>query len=332
MRLLLGSLLCCFALACGPTRPTRPRTDGGLVGKKPDGGGGQPVAGTGGSGGTGGAIVSPGTGGSPPPAPEPTPAPVTPPPDPGPAPKLDAAAPQPPRRRDAAAKMDTNVDPPPDVGGGGGGGGGADDKALLYVIGSMNAFISDTNLLDHLKDRGFTVTVKTDMEVRDTDADGKAAVLLSGSTALAATMASFPQLPGLKTPVVVMDENLEPFLNMVGNNDNEHGTTQATQVSIPGNAEGDLTGGLKGNVTVYSAQFAVSFGVPAAAALRGATVAGNNNQLALFAYKAGAKMANNATAPARRVFFFMRDSATANLLTGDGFKLFDAAIAFATAK
>jgi hypothetical protein len=329
MRLLLGSLLCCFALACGPTRPNRPRIDGGgVAGKKAPDGGAQPVAGSGGSGGTGGTIVTGGTGGTggtPTPTPQPSPIP---PPDPSPPPKLDAAPSAPPPKRDAGAKLD--ADPPPDMGGGGGGGG--DDKALLYVIGSVNTFVSDTNLVDHLKDRGFTVTVKTDAEVREGDAAGQAAVLLSGSTALATTMASFPQLPGLKTPVVVMDENLEPFLNMVGNGDNERGTTQATQVSIPGNGDDALTAGLKGNVTVYNAQFPVSFGVPAGAALKGATVAGNNNQFALYAYKSGARMANNANAPAKRVFFFMRDSAVANLLTADGFKLFDAALAFAIAR
>jgi hypothetical protein len=320
MRLLLGSLLCCFALACGPTRPTRPRGDGGAGVNRPPDTGAQPQ---GGSGGTGGSIVSPGTGGTggtPPPQP-------TPPPEPTPPAKQDAA-PSPPPKRDGAVKMDAE-EPPPDVGGGGGGGG---DKELLYVIGSVMTFVSDTNVVDHLKDRGFTVTVKTDAEVREADAEGKAAILLSGSTALATTTASFPELPGLKTPVLAMDENLEPFLNMVGNGGNDRGTTMATQVSIPNNAESALTAGLKGNVTVYNAQFAVSFGVPGGDALRGANVAGNNNQFALYAYRSGAKMANNATAPAKRVFFFMRDSAIANLLTADGLKLFDAAVAFTIAK
>jgi hypothetical protein len=200
------------------------------------------------------------------------------------------------------------------------------------VIGSMGAFASDMDFVDHLNGQGFTVTVRTDAQVKASDATGKAAVLLSGSTALATTMASFPELPTLKTPVVAMDENLEPFLGMVGNGANDRGTAQGTQVAIPKNADPALTAGLSGNVTVYNAQFAVGFGVPAGAALHGANAPGSATQFAIYAYRSGAKLANNANAPANRVFFFMRDSPTAKLLTNDGFKLFDAALAFAIAK
>jgi hypothetical protein len=306
MRLLLGSLWCCFALACGPTRPVHPGTDAGpptpgLVG--------QPVAGSGG----GAVVVNGGAGGAagtypPPPATTPMPSPA----------KLDAAAPMRPPQRDAAVKRDGAAQP--DVAGGGGG------NDLLYVIGSVSTAVSDTDLVDHLKRLGFNVTVKTDADVRARDADGQAAVLLSGSTALATTMASFPELPDLRTPVLVMDENLEPFLGMVGNGANDRGTVQGTEVAIPGNADRDLTAGLKGNVTVFNAQFPVSFGVPGGGAVAGATVAGKDNQLALYAYREGDRLANNARAPANRVFFFMRDSAIANLLTADGLKLFDAAL------
>src|SRR4051794_6374004 len=190
MRLLLGSLWCCFALACGPTRPVRPGTDGGIE----PGWIGQPVAGR---SGTGGVVVTGGAGGA---AGTYTPPPASPMPSPA---KLDAAAIRPPQRDAAAVKRDGAAQP--DVAGGGGG------NDLLYVIGSVATFVSDTDLVDHLKGLGFNVTVRTDAEVRARDADGKAAVLLSGSTALATTMASFPELPDLKTPALVMDENLEPF-------------------------------------------------------------------------------------------------------------------------
>ena len=62
-----------------------------------------------------------------------------------------------------------------------------------------------------------------------------------------------------------------------------------------------------------------------------ATVAGQDEQTALFAYPAGARMANDAMAPAKRGFFFVRDSPTPNLMTEDGLKLFDAMVKFVTA-
>src|SRR5204863_163967 len=87
------------------------------------------------------------------------------------------------------------------------GGGG---RSAIEVDGHQ---VASSQLIDRLTGRGYDVTIKTDMEVRAADATGKAAVLLSASTTLARVMASFPELPTLTTPVLAMDENLEPFLN-----------------------------------------------------------------------------------------------------------------------
>jgi hypothetical protein len=257
------------------------------------GSGGGAVAGTGGSGGAGGA---------------PDARPAAPPPAP------------PPPRPDAARPPDVGANPMPDAGGG--------NVELLYVTGAM-PILSDTTLIDRLEDDGFDVVTRTDLAVRAADVEGKGAVLLSGSTTAANVMMNLGNAPTLATPIVAMDENLEPFLNLTAAPDTDHGTTDGTQITILGDANPDLSAGLQGNVTVFNVVFDVSWGVPGPGALKVATVLNNANQVAIFAYPKGAMMANGQTAPAKRVFFFVRDSPTANLLTDDALDLFSAAVEFA---
>ena len=244
--------------------------------------------------------------------------------------RMDAAPPTPPpppaRPPDAARPPDVGMQPPPPPDAGGGGA----NLQLLFVTGSMAPVLSDMTMVDRLEDDGFDVVTRTDMAVRAADVEGKAAILLSGSTSAPNVMTNLANAPTLATPMVVMDENLEPLLNMTGQPDTEHGTTNGTQVSILADANPDLSAGLNGNVTVYNMMFNISWGIPGPGALRIATVAGQANQVALFAYPQGAMMANNQTAPAKRVFFFVRDSPTANLMTAQALDLFSAAVEFAT--
>jgi hypothetical protein len=140
-----------------------------------------------------------------------------------------------------------------------------------------------------------------------------------------------PEAPSLRVPILAMDENLEPFLNLTADDDADHGTTNGTQVEILDNANRMLAAGLDEAVTVYNVPFNISWGVTGPGALRVATVPDQPNQTALYAYPAGAQMANGAMAPAKRGFFFVRDSPTANLMTEAALDLFDAMVAFLTA-
>jgi hypothetical protein len=229
-------------------------------------------------------------------------------------------APRPPDARPA----DTGSAPAP-------GGGGQPNRAILFVTGSMAMFLSDTTMVDRLNGSGYQVTVRTDTAVRAADTQGKGAVLLSGSTSLVNVTASLPEAPTLRVPILVMDENLEPFIGLTADEDADHGTTNGTQVQILANANRMLSGGLNGAVTIYNVAFNISWGVPGPGALRVATVPGQANQTALYAHPAGSQMANGAMAPAKRGFFFVRDSPTANLMTEDALELFDAMVAFLTA-
>jgi hypothetical protein len=234
-----------------------------------------------------------------------------------------AMPPPPPARRPDAGlprdrPLEPDVPPPPTV---------------LYVTGSAeNADLAgDETLIDRIDDLGFRVNAETDTSVDMGDVEEAVAIVLSASTDSASVIMALPNAAMLDKPILAMDENLEPLLNMAGPGPDDRGTTDQTQISIIEGADPALTAGLSGTVTVYSATFGIAWGIPGPGALKVATVNGNANEVAIFAYPKGAMMANNATAPAKRVFYFVRESAEEDLLTDDGLKLFDAAVKFAAA-
>jgi hypothetical protein len=296
---LFPALLCCIPLGCSPAqvKPVDRTAPGGLAGvggNAPRTGG----AGVAGAGGAGGAAAGPG-------------APV--------APGAPAMPAMPPPRPDAGPRdRAPTPDTPPRIG-------------VLYVTGSDDNedLESDQTLISRLRDLDFRVDVETDTSVTPADLEDTALVLLSASSDSMTVLASLPNAASVPTPILAMDENLEPLLNFTAPAD--RGTTNQTQVAILAGAEPALTAGLSGTVTVYTAMSGLCWGVPGPGALRVATVNGNENEVAIYAYPKGAMMANNATAPAKRVFYFVRESDTEDLLTEDGLKLFDAAVAYAIA-
>ena len=240
---------------------------------------------------------------------------------------------------DAPGAADSAIDAPPDVILSDARDGGTSDvrpdsragNALLYVVGGGATLASDTTLINRLTGRGYEVTIRTDAAVRAADAQGKAAVLLSASTTAGIVMATFPELPTLATPVIAMDDNLEPFLNFTGAAAMERNTAaNQTQVTIVAGADATLTAGLSGNVTVYNTPFAVGWGAPGAGALRVATIVGVPGRVALYAYPTGSAMVNNQNAPARRAFYLVQQSTAANLITEAALALFDAQVDWAT--
>jgi hypothetical protein len=306
----LALLGCALFLSCSPAQVKPPPGSvglGGTGGGYAGSGGAVAVAGSGGAGGYAGVPggrdagrpdAAAGAGGGP-----------------------VATPPPPPRPPDARpADRPLRPDTPPPV-------------LLLYVTGSgANAMLaSDDDLIDHLRDRGFDLNIEEDGTVNQADVDEAAAILLSASTDSATVLMSLPDAATLDKPILAMDENLEPLLNMVGGAAGDRGTVNQTEVAMLAGADAALSAGLSGTVTVFSITAGICFGVPGPGALKVASVVGNADQVALYAYPKGAMMANNATAPAKRVFFFMRENAAENLLTADGLKLFDAALDFALA-
>jgi len=93
-----------------------------------------------------------------------------------------------------------------------------------------------------------------------------------------------------------------------------------------------LAAGLAGRVQVYTAAKQVSWGKVAASAQVVATLAGDTAGSTLYVYARGAKLFDGSTAAGMRIGFFLEDdnvTGTPNLMTPEGLKLFDAAVAYA---
>jgi len=99
-----------------------------------------------------------------------------------------------------------------------------------------------------------------------------------------------------------------------------------TEIAITDAASPLAAGFPAGNVKVYTAASRIVAGAPAATAKKVATVVGMPAQVAIFSYAADAAMVGGFKAPARRVGFFIHQTAT---LSGDGLKLFEAAVNWA---
>jgi hypothetical protein len=82
-----------------------------------------------------------------------------------------------------------------------------------------------------------------------------------------------------------------------------------------------------GSVMVAGGAQAATWGNPAAAAEKIATIPNQNNQVAIYGYPSGAMM-SGMTAPAKRVGFFAGETMADNM-NDNGWKLFDAAVDWA---
>ncbi|MDZ4694367.1 MAG: SpvB/TcaC N-terminal domain-containing protein, partial [Deltaproteobacteria bacterium] len=106
-------------------------------------------------------------------------------------------------------------------------------------------------------------------------------------------------------------------------------TLSQTQLAIA-RPEHPLAGGLREIATITGAASKLVWGKPAASAIVAATIVGQPTQAAIYAYETGAQMKVGVAAGIRVGFFAGRDTASA--FNGNGWALFDAAIAFATGR
>jgi hypothetical protein len=197
-------------------------------------------------------------------------------------------------------------------------------KALL-VVGDTNLSKSDAQLRTVLESLAFTVTAKTDKASAAADAAGKALVVISGSSASAEVGSKFRDV---KVPVVVFDASVFGPMKMTGTHEDiDFGTvTGEKRVAIVDPAQ-PMAAGLSGTITVANDVIQVSWGAPSSSAIKVATVAGQANHYALFAYATGSTMVGQA-APAARVGAFVRYPEAATY-TNDGLALFRAVVLWA---
>ncbi|HKQ68212.1 MAG TPA: hypothetical protein VJT73_02685 [Polyangiaceae bacterium] len=92
-----------------------------------------------------------------------------------------------------------------------------------------------------------------------------------------------------------------------------------------------LAAGLSGKVKVYSALKEITWATVAPTAEVVATLSGDTRGASIYVYHTGAKLFDGTNAAALRVNLFLEDdntTGTPNLMTADGLKLFDTAVAY----
>lgn len=222
------------------------------------------------------------------------------------------------------------------LGGGGGAAGGAPRdggsdaaggathplKAIMIITGAGKPTAGDNVMLGRMTARGIQTTTMTDAAVTAAAVAGMDLVVIS-SSAESGPLAA--KMRDVAIPVLCIENGEYALMGMTPATLNtDYGMVAAqTQVQIT-TAGNPLVGTLTGTVTISSVAGDFGWGIPAAAAIKGASLPGNPNRAVIFGYAKGDQMVSMA-APARRAAFAIRETLAANL-TADGMKLFDAVL------
>ena len=200
-------------------------------------------------------------------------------------------------------------------------------KSIVMVV-QLNGpnLPTDQRIAAHLGARGYSVQL-VDQDYRPELARDASLIVISS------TVSSKDVLPGWRTlpvPLVTWENDLLDDLAMSGKrHDVDFGETEKERYLWLVNAPHPIAAGLSaGVVNVYGKQAAMSWGKPGLGASIIASVYGQPDKAAIFAYETGATMDYETLAPARRVMFFMSNDSFANL-SQSGQQLFDAAIDWA---
>jgi hypothetical protein len=204
--------------------------------------------------------------------------------------------------------------------------GAVNPLALLVTGGTPSA--GDNAIATHLGTLGFDVEMKTATATVTGDATGKALIVVSSTVNPGDVNVKFT---ASAVPVLFWEASLADDFGIEDSNVN--GATIGSQTDIfIADATHPLAAGLSaGLVTVYSAPETIStYTTPVASAVIVAKTADEATPT-ITAIEKGAALnpARIANAPERRVMFFLQDNGF-TVLTADGTKLFDAAVAWLT--
>jgi hypothetical protein len=194
-----------------------------------------------------------------------------------------------------------------------GGAGGENRKATIVVRGQGTATAGDEIMIGRIKAHGFAeVVVVSDAAVTAQSVVGSDLVVISSSAESGPLQ---DKLKDIAIPVLCVEDAEFTKMGMASAGDHEAGVSQVVIVGGP------LVGTASGTLSISSKAGELGWGTPAAAALKGATLPGNQARVVVFGYEKGAQM-TSMPAPARRAGFAIREQLAANL-NADGLKLFD---------
>ncbi|ALX12306.1 hypothetical protein P350_12545 [Burkholderia cepacia JBK9] len=200
--------------------------------------------------------------------------------------------------------------------------------AMLVQLRGPNLKV-DERISQHLGERGYAVRLIDESATPDAARDADVIVISS-------TVSSKNVRPGWRTldkPLVTWENDLLDDLAMTGKrHDVDFGETGKERYLWLVNAPHPIAAGLPaGAINVYGKQAPMSWGKPGLGAITIATVYGQPDKAAIFAYEKGATMDYEALAPARRVMFFL-DNDTFTNLSPAGVALFDAVLDWAAGR
>lgn len=200
--------------------------------------------------------------------------------------------------------------------------------AMLVQLRGPNLKV-DERISQHLGERGYAVRLIDESSTPDAARDADLVVISS-------TVSSKNVRPGWRTldkPLVTWENDLLDDFAMTGKrHDVDFGETGKERYLWLVNAPHPIAAGLPAGATnVYGKQAPMSWGKPGLGAITIATVYGQPDKAAIFAYEKGATMDYEALAPARRVMFFLDNDTFVNLSPA-GVALFDAAVDWAAGR
>ncbi|WP_429302550.1 hypothetical protein [Paraburkholderia sp. GAS199] len=204
----------------------------------------------------------------------------------------------------------------------------AGKKVLLVVQMNGRDLAVDQSIAAHLGARGYSVRMVD--QTQSPQATGDADLVVMSSTV------SSKEVPGgwrsCPRPLLTWENDLLDDFAMTGKrHDVDFGEAEKERYLWIVNAPHPIAAGLPAGVTnVYGKQAPMSWGKPGLGASIIATLYGQPEKAAIFAYEKGATMDYESLAPARRVMFFLNNDTFGNL-SAAGTRLFDAAVDWAAA-
>jgi hypothetical protein len=202
----------------------------------------------------------------------------------------------------------------------------AGSPRALIVCRRRPPYLADNYIADRLEKLGYAVVCKADGEVETENADSVEIAVVSDSSNSRRVR---DKLKEVDIPVIIMEHKLLDDMGMTLDDDGHYKEDDMTHVSLQSEAFG-LNAGLSGKVQVYSREGNLVWGIPADSAEVIATLPGQSERAVYFCYQPGDKLKDGSTARGRRVgFFISNDNFEPEMMTDEGWKLFDAAVKWA---
>jgi thermitase len=197
-------------------------------------------------------------------------------------------------------------------------------KKALVVVGSTTLNTGDAAVKSNLERLGYAVTLKTGVAALATDATGKDLVVISSTINSTDVNTKFRNVTA---PVIVWETWLFDDLGMIDLQSNTGVFSSERYINI--NSTHPLAAGIPiaNGYSAYSSLDTMAVGLPAASAIKIATLNSNSSLAVIFAYDKGTQMVGM-TAPGRRIAFMLGDTGAAKLDWAGSF-LFNAAVTWA---